>query len=142
MDGSRHFVSVAAAVVDSGGRILAVQRRDNHAWQPPGGVLELHETIAGGLKREVLEETGVRVEPVALSGVYKNMKRGIVSLVFRCRPVEGIPGPSDEASEVSWLTPDEVRRAMAEAFAVRVLDALTNDGPATRVHDGLQVLDG
>lgn len=128
--------------MDSGGRILAVQRRDNHAWEPPGGVLELHETIAEGLRREVLEETGLRVEPVALSGVYKNMTRGVVSLVFRCRPVGGDPRPSDETRAVTWLTPDEVPSVMAEAFAVRVLDALAPNGPATRVHDGLQMLDG
>jgi 8-oxo-dGTP diphosphatase len=66
---------------------LAFQRRDNQQWEPPGGVLELNETFEDGVRREVREETGVDVEVERLTGVYKNMPRGIVAaLVFRCRP--------------------------------------------------------
>jgi 8-oxo-dGTP diphosphatase len=88
---------VAAAVVNEAGQLLAVRRRDNGHWEPPGGILELDETIQAGLVREVQEETGVQVEPVALSGVYKNMRRGIIALVFRCRIVAGEPQPTAEA---------------------------------------------
>ncbi len=58
-DSAKHSVSVAAAVVDADGRILVIRRRDNGHWEPPGGVLELDETIEDGLRREVLEETGL-----------------------------------------------------------------------------------
>src|SRR3954453_18044884 len=81
----KHSVSVAAAIIDDEGRFLAIRRADNGAWEPPGGVLELDESIEAGLVREVEEETGLRVEPVALTGVYKNMRRGVIALVFRCR---------------------------------------------------------
>ena len=47
----KHAVSVAAAVVEAG-RLLGVRRRDNGRWEPPGGVLELSETIREGLVRE------------------------------------------------------------------------------------------
>ena len=60
---ARHSVSVAAAIINQDGQLLAVRRRDNGHWEPPGGVLELDETIQAGLVREVLEETGLRVEP-------------------------------------------------------------------------------
>jgi 8-oxo-dGTP diphosphatase len=73
-----HSVSVAGVITDDHGRALLIQRRDNHRWEPPGGVLELGETIPDGLRREVREETGLEVEPVTLTGVYKNMKRAIV----------------------------------------------------------------
>lgn len=81
----RHSVSVAAVVVDEYDRALLIRRPDNGHWEPPGGVLELDEDIAHGLRREAAEETGLQVEPSALTGVYKNMSRGIVALVFRCR---------------------------------------------------------
>jgi 8-oxo-dGTP diphosphatase len=68
----RHSVSVAGIITDDHGRALLVQRRDNHRWEPPGGVLELGETIDDGLRREVREETGLEIEPITLTGVYKN----------------------------------------------------------------------
>ncbi len=70
---ARHSVSVAGVITDDHGRALLIQRRDNQRWEPPGGVLEPGETIYDGLRREVREETGLEVEPIALTGVYKNM---------------------------------------------------------------------
>ena len=136
----RHSVSVAAAIVDESGQLLAVRRRDNGHWEPPGGILELHETIQAGLVREVREETGLEIEPQALSGVYKNMRRGIIALVFRCRIIGGEPRPTREAEQVSWLSPDEVRDLMDEAYATRLLDALQPGPAAIRAHDGLSLL--
>lgn len=75
--------------MDEQRRALLVKRRDNGHWEAPGGVLELEEDVVSGLKREVREETGLEVEPELLTGVYKNMARGIVALVFRCRVVGG-----------------------------------------------------
>lgn len=136
----RHSVSVAAAIMDGEGRVLAIRRRDNGQWEPPGGVLELDESIHEGLIREVKEETGLLVQPGPLTGVYKNMTRGIVALVFRCSVVEGSPSTNAEAVEVRWLSADEIRQHMDEAYAVRLLDAAI-DGPATiRSHDGVEVL--
>jgi ADP-ribose pyrophosphatase YjhB (NUDIX family) len=102
---SRHSVSVAAVVVTEAGSILVTQRRDNGHWEPPGGVLELGESITDGLKREVLEETGLVVEPAKLTGVYKNMVRGVVALVFRASVVGGTLAPSSETSRVEWWNP-------------------------------------
>jgi 8-oxo-dGTP diphosphatase len=136
----RHSVSVAAAIVDENGQLLAVRRRDNGHWEPPGGILELDETIQAGLIREVREETGLEVEPQSLSGVYKNMRRGIVALVFRCRIIGGKPHPSREAEQVSWLSPDEISNLMDEAYATRLLDALQPGPAAIRAHDGLSLL--
>lgn len=133
---SLHSVSVAGVVVREDGRVLVIRRADNGAWEAPGGVLELDERPEEGVCREVLEETGVKVDPVRLSGVYKNMERAIVALVFLCRPAGGEGRASAEASEVRWFTREEVRSRMTEAYAVRVLDALDRTAPPVRVHDG------
>jgi 8-oxo-dGTP diphosphatase len=87
-----------------------------------------------------LEETGLRVEPEALTGVYKNMRRGIIALVFRCRIIGGEPHATNEVQEVAWLPPDQVRERMREAYATRLLDALDAGHPAIRAHDGLSLL--
>lgn len=133
----RHSVSVAGAVINDEGRVLAIRRQDNGHWEPPGGVLELDETIEEGLIREIREETGLTVAPEKLSGVYKNMERGIVALVFRCRATSGAATTGAEAAEIAWLTPEEIRERMDEAYAIRMLDALSPGPPAIREHDGV-----
>lgn len=136
-----HSVSVAGVVVREDGRVLAIRRADNGAWEPPGGVLELGEGIEDGVYREVYEETGIHAGVERLTGVYKNLRRGVVALVFRCRPEGGQVRPSDESVEVDWLTADEVSVRMAEVYAVRVLDALRGDtSPSIRSHDGRRLL--
>jgi 8-oxo-dGTP diphosphatase len=137
-EGPKHWVSVAGAVVDDQKRILAIRRRDNNHWEPPGGILEVDEEIRDGLIREIQEETGLEVSPGELSGVYKNMKRGIVALVFRCEVINGEPKTSEEAAEVRFLTPFEIQELMDEAYACRLLDAL-EPGVAIRSHDGVSL---
>ena len=91
---ARHSVSVAGVITDDHGRALLIQRGDNHQWEPPGGVLEPGETIHDGLRREVREETGLDVEPVALTGVYKNMRSSTSAVTMaRSLTANGFPGP-------------------------------------------------
>ena len=137
----RHSVSVAGVVVDQAGRALLVRRRDNGHWEPPGGILELNEDIEDGLRREVREETGLAVEPTALTGVYKNVVQGIVALVFRCRATGGDLSASSETAEFCWAEAAEVGSLADPAYAVRVVDALEHAAPpAIRTHDGVQLV--
>lgn len=141
MESALHSVSVSAVVTDDRGRALLIQRRDNEHWEPPGGVLELDEDIEAGVRREALEETGLHVEPIALTGVYKNMPRGIVALVFRCKVTGGQLTINEEVRDFWWATPEEVSEAVSEAFAIRVTDALADTTlPAVRQHDGTHLI--
>ncbi|MCX4675609.1 NUDIX hydrolase [Streptomyces sp. NBC_01433] len=135
-----HSVSVAGVVVREDGRVLTIKRADNGTWEPPGGVLELAEDPEDGVRREVYEETGIKVQVDRLTGVYKNTSRGIIALVFRCHAEGGNEQLSDESTAVEWLTPDEVTSRMAEVYAVRVTDALLNDAPRVRTHDGRKLI--
>jgi 8-oxo-dGTP diphosphatase len=138
---NRHSVSVAGVITDDHGRALLIQRRDNNRWEPPGGILELGETIHDGLRREVREETGLDVEPVVLTGIYKNMTRGIIALVFRCKITGGDLQTNDEVAAFRWAAAGDVAELADEAYAVRVLDALDDDHlPAVRQHDGVHLL--
>jgi 8-oxo-dGTP diphosphatase len=137
----RHSVSVSGVITDDHGRALLVQRRDNHHWEPPGGVLELGEPIDDGLRREVREETGLDIEPDTLSGVYKNMSRGIIALVFRCKATGGQLATNDEVIAFRWADEATIRQLTSEAYAVRLLDGLRDDtSPAIRSHDGTHLL--
>lgn len=142
METPRHSVSAAAIVLDAAAtRVLLIQRRDNGLWEPPGGVVELDETIEAAVRREVQEETGAQVEVGPLTGVYKNMPRGIVALVFRCRLLSDPLPQTDEAIAVEWRDIQEVPTFMLPAYAARVLDAL--DGEVhVRAHDGANLRPG
>jgi 8-oxo-dGTP diphosphatase len=143
-DTPKHSVSVAGIVVNDAGQVLVIQRRDNGHWEAPGGVLELNESFENGVRREVFEETGLHVTVGRLTGVYKNMRIGVVALVFRCTPALpcGSAQPqSAEAVTVRWAELSEVPDLMNPAYAVRVTDAFgASPEPATRIHDGVHLV--
>jgi ADP-ribose pyrophosphatase YjhB (NUDIX family) len=139
-DTPRHSVSVAGIVVNASGQILVIQRRDNGHWEPPGGVLELEESFEDGVAREVLEETGVSIRVDRLTGVYKNLQRGVVALVFRCTPLGRADAETAEAKAIRWVAPNEVAALMDPAYAVRVTDAFDTGDVAIRAHDGVRLV--
>ena len=139
-DTPRHSVSVTGIVARDDGRVLVIRRNDDKRLVPPGGVLELAETPQEGCAREVLEETGYRVDVGACTGVYKNMELGVVSLAFRCTLTGGQARTSEESDAVYWATLEEIERDVPEARAVRVFDALAESGMPVRVHDGTNLI--
>ena len=59
-------VGVAGVVISDDGCVLLIQRGKEPMrgrWSVPGGVLELGETMVAGVRRELVEETGLRVTP-------------------------------------------------------------------------------
>jgi ADP-ribose pyrophosphatase YjhB (NUDIX family) len=111
-------VAVSAVVLDESGRILMIRRTDNDLYAIPGGGLEAGETVSEAVAREVLEETGIRVEVVDLVGVFSNPEHVIAyddgevrqefSICFRARPVGGSLRTSEESKEVLWVAPTAV----------------------------------
>lgn len=130
--------AASAVVVDDEGRILLHRRSDNDLWSIPGGRIEIGESVAECVTREVEEETGLRVEPVRLSGVYSNPRHVVAytdgevrqqfSICVACRIVGGeLSADNDESLEVGMFTPDEVAGlSMSEAIRLRIDDALAD----------------
>jgi ADP-ribose pyrophosphatase YjhB (NUDIX family) len=68
-----------------GGELLLMRRSDNGHWGLPGGYVEVGESVVEATAREVLEETGVRVQVGRLIGVYSDPRRQVVAYPDGCR---------------------------------------------------------
>jgi ADP-ribose pyrophosphatase YjhB (NUDIX family) len=126
--------AAAAAVIDAAGQILLMRRSENRLWNMPGGVLEVGETPAEGVVREVLEETGIRCEPVALVGVYDNRRwetgvaQHIYKFTFLCRPLDGgrvveTPSHAVETLEIGWFAEDGLPEDLWSGHVQRIRDS-------------------
>jgi ADP-ribose pyrophosphatase YjhB (NUDIX family) len=111
-------VAVTVFVVDDRDRVLLIRRTDNGLWAVPGGAQDFGEYIAETAVRETREESGINIEVTGIVGIYTNPHhvmaytdgevRQQFSICFRARYISGEPTPSDESSEVRWVTCDEL----------------------------------
>jgi ADP-ribose pyrophosphatase YjhB (NUDIX family) len=106
-----------ALAINEDGAILLIQRSDNGLWAAPGGAFDVGETAAEGVVRECLEETGWKVEPLALIGVFDSRVVGtfvgqhVYHFNFLCRPVSPSmkkPSHNDEQLAMGWFSEKEL----------------------------------
>jgi len=106
--------SVAALVRNERGQILFLVRSDNGLWDLPAGAIDPGETPAQAIVREVREETGLVVEPIAVAGVFGGKGFRLrydngdeveyTVIVFECRVIGGTLGGLDgEAAELHFI---------------------------------------
>jgi 8-oxo-dGTP diphosphatase len=114
----RPYLAVSAAIIRDG-RVLIVRRANPPAhglYTLPGGVVERGETLAEALKREITEETGLVIEPIALAGHREVIardadglaERHFVILAFAAHLVSGDLSLNDELHDAQWLVPSQL----------------------------------
>jgi 8-oxo-dGTP diphosphatase len=115
----RPYLAVSAAIVRDG-HVLVVQRARAPAkdlFTLPGGVVECGETLVEAVTREVREETGLAIEPVALAGYREHVARAadgrverhFVILAFAARWTAGEPSLSEELAQARWVHPADLK---------------------------------
>jgi len=106
-------VAVGAIVFDPQGRVLLVERGKPPGvgqWSVPGGKLELHETLAQAVAREVREETGLVVEVGTLACVVEPFGDDyhFVILDYFARVIGGELAAASDARAVRFVDPAEL----------------------------------
>jgi len=115
MRGRVQELNVYAVLRDSKGRILVLKRREPKVWELPGGGVEWGESPEKAVRREVLEETGLKIRNMKLlcttSKVYKKGKldKHSVYVVFEGRG-EGRVKFGVEHSIAMWADMKRIRR--------------------------------
>ena len=130
----------SAIVADGEGRIVLLRRSDNGRWALPGGVMNIGESIAHAVAREVREETGLQVEPKRIVGIYSDPGhvfafddgevRQQFSICFACRLVGGEIRPSSESTDVRFFAPGDIGRLNPHPSIRLRIDDYLKDEPA------------
>lgn len=86
----KHIIAVSAYVTNEQGEALLVKTHwRSDTWEAPGGQVEEGEPLDKAVSREILEETGICVRPIGITGVYYNATKHLLSVVFKAEYVSG-----------------------------------------------------
>jgi 8-oxo-dGTP pyrophosphatase MutT (NUDIX family) len=139
----RLLLSAAAACIrDDQGRVLVLRRQgEQELWSVPGGSMDPGERLDEAVVREVREETGLEVVPVALIGVYSGPEYAFVypngdlvqpvTTFFECRIVGGTLAPDmEEIVEARWVGAGDRLPPLLKCCEAKVRDAFAFRGQA------------
>jgi ADP-ribose pyrophosphatase YjhB (NUDIX family) len=136
-------VGSSAVVVDDEGRILLQRRSDSGNWALPGGAMDIGETFAQSVVREVKEETGFDVRIERIVGIYSDPGhvfayddgevRQEFSICLACKIVGGRLAVSSESTDVRFVPFEEVAGlTMHESIRKRIRDYSSSGSPVLR----------
>ncbi len=125
------IVGVGAIIIENGRVVLVKRGHDPFVgdWSIPGGALELGETVTDAIRREVLEETTLIVEPVSLLNVYDrvildNDERILYHYVlidYLCKLISGDLEAGSDCDRALWFTEEEVAKLSLPADTAEVI---------------------
>jgi len=106
------------AILQKGSKVLMVRRKKDPfkgMLALPGGFVNEGETVEDAMKREVLEETSLEVEPIDILGVYsdphRDPRKHTMTVVFVAIIIGGKEKAQDDAASLEWAELDSIERA-------------------------------
>jgi ADP-ribose pyrophosphatase YjhB (NUDIX family) len=128
----RPMVGVGAIILKRD-RILMAQRGKEPLkgwWSLPGGALEIGEQLADGVRREVLEETGLQVRPLGILEVFERIMRDAagapeyhyVLIDYMCRITGGTLCAGDDVCAVDWVKRRDLPKLMITEGTLGVIE--------------------
>lgn len=103
----RHTVVVGCLVRNAANQVLLI-RHVKRGWEIPQGRVEEGENLVEALRREVLEEAGVEIEPGPLAAVWSMLSPpAAVIFTFLGRYLSGELCSSDDSVEAGWFSQEQ-----------------------------------
>ena len=131
-----HIIAVSGIVINVEKKILMVNS-NNYGWVFPGGQVEEEENLVNALKREVFEETGIKISVGEVFCISSNTKKhkgynGVkeiptkIILDFICRDVGGQIRTSDENSKSRYVDKNEITKFISNLALLERFKAYLN----------------
>jgi 8-oxo-dGTP diphosphatase len=132
---SQPIVGVGGVVIHRN-RVLLIRRGREPLkgeWSIPGGMVELGEELVEGVRRELKEETGLDVEPLAVVAAFdrihrigRRVKYHFVIIDYVCRRQRGRLKPASDVVDARWVRREDLPRyhltPMATAVVLHALE--------------------
>jgi ADP-ribose pyrophosphatase YjhB (NUDIX family) len=117
-------------ITDQFGKVLVMLRDDTRTWTIPGGVLAPGELPDEGVSRQVEAQTGLKVMPGRLVGLYYRAAELDEHLVFtfRCLVRGGQIVTSGQSSQIGYAGPVDLPRPMLGIHRERIERAVSHSG--------------
>lgn len=105
---------VGSNIIEKDNKILLMQEtleKVKGKWNLPAGRLGMEEDIITCAKREGKEETGFKLKPSYLVGIYQHLtlEHNVILFVFKSEIIGGKLTIPEEAMDVRWFSVDEIK---------------------------------
>lgn len=120
----------SALVLNEKGEVLITQRQDLQIWVFPGGAISEKEIPEEAAKREVEEETGIKIEIQRLVGIYvtDHPLRKSITLFFLAKKTGGrIKRQKGEVLRVRWVKKQALSKFLSKRHYQRLKEAFSNE---------------
>jgi 8-oxo-dGTP diphosphatase len=116
----RPLLGVGGVVIHEA-KVLLIRRASEPLkgeWSIPGGLVELGEKLLDAVKREVLEETGLVVDPGEVLELFDSIWKDpdgrcqyhYVLVDYLCRMIGGNLQAASDVSEACWVAKEELEK--------------------------------
>jgi 8-oxo-dGTP diphosphatase len=116
---TRPFLGVGALIFEDANLLLVERGKEplKGYWSLPGGIVDLGEKLEDAIRREVLEETGLQVNPLSVFEIFERIipdaegqaEYHYVLIDYLCKPTGGKLQAASDVSSVAWVPERNLR---------------------------------